>query len=318
MDVYFYEAFEEEARHLKHWLPTSVSAGFFTDTIQESEDQKPPARIISIRTQSKIPPEWSDQIDAVLTRSTGYDHILDYRGLTGTNLPAGYLPLYCNRAVAEQALMLWMGLLRKIKRQISQFNQFWRDHLTGQECSGKNLLVVGVGHIGYEVVRIGRGLDMTVLGVDIEPKHDFIDYVDIETGIAKADIIVCAMSLNHDNHGYFDRIRWLKARRGAIFVNVARGEMAPVADLIWALDQGILSGVGVDVYDRESDLATAMRTGVASDALKEIDLFLEHPNVICTPHNAFNTLEAVERKSQQSIEQVVWFLEKGHFKWPVP
>ena len=41
-------------------------------------------------------------------------------------------------------------------------------------------------------------------------------------------------------------------------------------------------------------------------------------NVLCTPHNAFNTVESVERKSAQSVQQVAAFLERGQFVWPVP
>jgi D-lactate dehydrogenase len=57
--------------------------------------------------------------------------------------------------------------MRKLPKQMSQFSSFYRDGITGREIQGKTLLVVGVGNIGYEIVRIGRGLDMTVYGVDI-------------------------------------------------------------------------------------------------------------------------------------------------------
>ena len=56
MQVFFYEAFEEEAVALSHYLPDSIEAGFTWKTIQEQGDSNPPAPILSIRTQSKIPP----------------------------------------------------------------------------------------------------------------------------------------------------------------------------------------------------------------------------------------------------------------------
>ena|GEM_PF-3828272 len=52
-----------------------------------------------------------------------------------------------------------------------------------------------------------------------------------------------------------------KAKKGAVFVNVARGELSPTKDLLWLLDEGHLSGIGLDVYENESELAIRLRTG---------------------------------------------------------
>src|SRR5262245_44793710 len=121
-DVYFYEAFEEEAAELRRFLPPEISAGYTDQTIQESGDTAPPARMISIRTQSQIPVSWGTKLDAILSRSTGFDHLLAYAAkVQQPRLSLGYLPLYCHRAVAEQAATMWMVLLRKLPRQLNQF-----------------------------------------------------------------------------------------------------------------------------------------------------------------------------------------------------
>ncbi len=320
LDVFFYEAFEEEAEQLRRLLPDSIKAGYDFRAIGETDHESPPARVISIRTQSAIPREWSDRLGGILTRSTGYDHVARYIGACGRPIPAGYLPLYCHRAVAEQAMTLWMALWRKLALQTQWFDRFCRDGLTGTECEGKTLLVVGVGHIGHAVTRIGTGLSMTVLGVDILPRHEDVTYVSLEEGLARADAIVCAMSLNADNHGYFSRNRWRQVKPGAIFVNVARGELAPADDLAWALDEGILAGAAMDVYENEAGLAAALRAGRPHDApgWTTLHALRQRPNVICTPHNAFNTVESVARKSQQSVEQIERFMATGQFKWSVP
>jgi D-lactate dehydrogenase len=273
-----------------------------------------------MRTQSVIPIEWAGKLSGILSRSTGYDHLRFYLEKAGRPIPCGYLPLYCNRAVAEQAALLWLALLRKLPQQTRQFASFNRDGLTGQECEGKRLLVVGVGHIGHEVVRIGKGLGMHVRGVDIVKRHHDVAYVSAAKGLPWADIIVCAMNLTADNLGYFNYRRLKRARRGVFFVNIARGELSPVADLLRLLNEGRLGGVALDVYEHESKLAVALREGKrAKDATTRATLALaKHPNVILTPHNAFNTEEAVERKAQQSIRQVEHFLRHGKFLWPVP
>jgi D-lactate dehydrogenase len=319
MDVFFYEAFEEEKQAIKRYLPDNIRAGFSPQTIQEYSVAMPGAPIISIRTQSVIPVGWAPQLSAILARSTGYDHLVAYLEACGRAIPCGYLPLYCSRAVAEQAMLLWMSLLRKLRQQVQQFATFHREGITGRECLGKTLLVVGVGNIGSEIVRIGQGLGMEVFGVDIVQKYSFVNYVSIQDGLAKADVIVCAMNLTPDNIAYFKYDRLRLAKRGAIFINIARGEFSPSAGLIRIVNEGHLSGVGLDVFNRESRLAVAMRTGKADndpEVAATLSL-LKHPNVLCTPHNAFNTVEAVDRKAAQSVQQVQHFIKNGSFFWPI-
>lgn len=318
-DVFFYEAFEEEAEALKRYLPSDISAGFSWKTIQEKGDAEPPAALISIRTQSVIPISWARKLSGILSRSTGYDHIKVYLQECNENIPCGYLPLYCSRAVAEQAMLLWISLWRKLPQQIEKFKSFNRDGLTGFECERKTLLVVGVGNVGYEIVKIGKGLDMEVLGVDIVKKHSSVPYVSIEEGLSRADVIVCAMNLTPDNAGYFSYRLLKKSKPGAVFVNIARGELSPSVELLRLLDEGHLGGIALDVYNNESKLAVALRMNESSndDEVHATLALSRRTSVIMTPHNAFNTHEAVDRKAAQSISQISHFFKHGSFLWIV-
>ncbi len=200
LDVFFYEAFDKEEELLKKYLPFDIKAGFTKKTIQEYGEPNPLAKIISLRTQSKIPDSWLDNVSGFLARATGFNYLAQY----ADQIPCGYLPLYCHRAVAEQAMLSWMALLRKLPKQIKQFNKFNRDNLTGFECAGKKIVVVGVGNIGYEVCKITRGLEMKVFGVDISQKHSDVTYVSIDKAMELADIVVCAMNLTNQNKAYFN------------------------------------------------------------------------------------------------------------------
>jgi len=319
MDVFFYEAFEEEEEALKHYLPAHINAGFTWKTIQEYGADMHPAPIISVRTQSNLPPEWAESLDAILSRSTGFDHLKAYMRLTGKELPCGHLPLYCHRAVAEQALLMWLALQRKFAQQVEQFKTFHRDGITGQETEGKTLLIVGVGNIGGQVANIGKGLGMNVLCVDLEVKYPELDYVSIEEGIAKADIIVCAMDLREENEGYFSYNLLKQTKKGTLFINVSRGELSPSPALLQLIQEKHLGGVALDAYFEEKALGVALREGRDSDnpgVQATLDL-AKYDNVICTPHNAFNTEEGVERKSEQSVQQLEHFLQHKDFIWPV-
>ena len=322
-DAFFYEAFAEEAERLLHFAAEAgLRVGHASQTIQETGHQTPPAPVISLRTQSTLPAAWAPQLRGILSRSTGYDHLLAYQVAAGKACPPlGYLPLYCGRAVAEQAMLLWTALLRRLPRQLVQFGTFQRDNLSGRENPGKAMALFGVGNIGYEIWRIATALGLVVRGVDPVRRHADVAYASPREALAEADIIVCAMNLTDRNRGYFTREVFAQAKRKPILVNIARGEFTPALALEAALKDGLLSGVALDVYNEESTLAPALRTGNRSGLTDDNQALLRlrgRPDVLCTPHNAFNTLEAVERKSEQSIRTLLHFRETGQFLWPVP
>ncbi|HET9131996.1 MAG TPA: NAD(P)-dependent oxidoreductase [Terriglobia bacterium] len=315
--VYFYEAFEEEEQELRSLIGDSISCGYTSKTIQEAGEEHPPAKLISIRTQSKIPVAWCDELEGILSRSTGYDHLIAYRSEIRKPLPMGYLDEYASRAVAEQAILHAMALLRKLPVQMKNFRAFDRDGLTGGECPQKNCLVVGVGRIGGEIYRIARSLGFTVKGVDLMQNKKDVDYVSKETGIRWADVIICSMNLTSENMGYFNYEFMKSAKPGAIFVNIARGEHSPIRDLTRLLEEKRLGGVGLDVYEDEGTLGASLRNPAmrGSAAVEDLNRLAGFPNVILTPHNAFNTVEAVRRKSQMSVEQIRHFLKNKDFLW---
>lgn len=315
MDIAFYEIFEEEEKAIRSFLPASIKAVFKKETVQASGDAAPPAPLISTRTQSSIPSAWAADLKGILTRSTGYDHLKDFAGKT----ECGYLPEYCVRAVAEHAVMLIFGLLKGVRRQLVQFAEFNRDGLTGREVAGKHLLILGVGRIGEEIAQLGGALGMEVKGVDVDQRLKDFDYVSVEEGVRWADVIVCAAALNDSTRGLLNYDALAKAPRGAVLVNVSRGEITPVSDMVRLLDEGILGGAGFDVFENEGCFADELRSGVVSDSQAKMIIEMNaRDNVICTPHNAFNTEEALKRKSEQAAESVVHFLKENKFPYPVP
>ena len=213
-----------------------------------------------------------------------------------------------------------MALLRKLPQQMQNFNQFHRDGLTGFECEGKRLLVVGVGNIGSQIVQIGKGLGMRVQGVDLVKKHVDVDYVKFKDAVADTDIIVSAMNLTSENAGYFNYDKLKQAKKGIIFINIARGELSPIDGLLRLIEEDHLGGLALDVYENEAALAHALRQKeiVTNELIKTTLKLAEYSNVILTPHNAFNTNEAVGRKAEQSVQQVEHYFKHSNFKWTIP
>ena len=323
--LFCYEAFDEEAARLRHYaaladLPIDTTPL----TIQETGHAAPPAPLISLRTQSRIPLAWAPALRGILSRSTGYDHLAAYRDALPPSTPCpalGYLPEYCVRAVAEQALLLWSALLRNLPAQIRHFPAFDRNRLTGRESLAKTVAVFGVGRIGSEIATIAAALGMTVLAVDPVVNRPDLPYLPPAEAARRADILVCAMSLNPTSRGYFSLDFFRQTARKPLFVNISRGECSPAADLEAALEAALLSGAALDVFNEESSLAPALRTPNPSLLTPDNQALLRlarRPDVILTPHNAFNTAEAVERKSSLSIQSALRFLQTSAFPSPVP
>ena len=77
------------------------------------------------------------------------------------------------------------------------------------------------------------------------------------------------------------------------------------------------SNVVLDVFEQETKVGPNLRSNGELDKASPLYRLSQAKNVILTPHNAFNTAEAVQRKSQQSVEQLKHFLENGTFIWPI-
>jgi len=321
-NVIFFEVFKEEKDAIIKFLPKDINATFHQNTIQETcklKDVKIEKNtVISIRTQSIIPDEWGSKISAILTRSTGYDHLNSFKNNNYKKILYGYLPNYCARSVAEHALLMCIALLRKLPKQTDRFDIFERSGLTGSEVMGKNLLIIGVGKIGIEIYKIAKSIGFNVNGIDLVEKFSAVNYIKNYNDISEYDIIICAMNLNKSNYNYFNDDFFNKVKKGSLFINISRGEIAPICTLYKYLNNEILSGMALDVFDFENELAISLRSNKKTENVKLIMKIKKHPNVILTPHNAFNTHEAVIRKAKHTIKQIKSLTEEGKFIWEMP
>lgn len=317
LDVKFYEVFEEEKALLQKLLPLHIKARFEQKTIQESSDKTPPAKLICIRTQSIIPPDWLKHINGVLSRSQGHDHLIPLVKASLSKVKGGYLGCYCAKAVAEHAVLSMQMLFRKMKIQIKNFDSFYREGLTGIQSKGKKALVIGVGNIGEEIVRDVKRLGMEVKGVDIVRRAKSLKYTFLSKGIQWADVIFCALPLTDQTKGLLNYKIWKSAGEDKYLINISRGEITPTADLRKMLDEGILAGLSLDVYEHESEIAGYLRNRKHRKISQNIQPMLDlknRDNVIFTPHNAFNTEEALREKCRLTVEEIVRFIKTDRFR----
>ena len=255
----------------------------------------------------------------IATRSTGFDHIdtaaCKQRGITVANVPT-----YGENTVAEHTFALILSLSRNVHKSYRHAVEGRMDlaMLTGFDLQGKTLGVVGAGRIGLHVVRIARGFAMRVLVYDVRQDAFLAEllnfqYAPLEKLLAESDIVTLHAPHMPATHHLLNRERLAQMKRGALLVNTSRGALVDTDALIEALDSGQLGGAGLDVVEgeelikEEHELLNAPRATEALQALVRRSVLLKKDNVVFTPHNAFNSREALLRILDTTIANVKAF-----------
>ncbi len=230
----------------------------------------------------------------------GLDNI-DLEACERHGVAIGWAPGVNRLAVAELTLGFMLALLRNIVGGCSDLkNGEWRKY-GGIELSGKVVGVIGVGNIGREVVRLLKPFNCTVLCNDILDLGDYYSANGVQPAskdriYAEADIITLHTPLTGLTKDLICREVLLKMKKTAFIVNTARGGIISKADLKWALSENIISGAAVDVYPEEPET--------------DMD-FLRLPNLVCTPHRAGSSAEAVLSMGLCAIDHL-----RKYFKLP--
>ena len=260
----------------------------------------------------------------VTTMSTGFDHI-DIAYCKEKNIIACYVPTYGENTVAEHTFALILAVSRKIFPSIERTHHehvFETDiSLRGFDLRGRTLGIIGCGNIGKHVARIGVGFEMNVVVFDMFPDYELAlkvgyKYVDMDTLLRLSDIITLHMpSLPSTTH-MINEETINKMKSGVYIINTARGPLIDTNALIVALDNGKVAGAALDVIEEEKEikdekelLKKELKDVSGSRLLLEDHLLMKMNNVLITPHNAFNSQEALERILNTTIFNLVGFVE---------
>lgn len=243
----------------------------------------------------------------IVTRSTGYDHI-DEDAAVKAGVTVCNVPSYGENTVAEFTFALLLSLARNLHHAHvhAKAGIFTLDGLQGWDLKGKTLGIVGTGHIGLHVARIARGFWMNVIAVDTYPRPAEASslgftYTTMEDLLERSHIVTLHTPLTRQNRHMIDEKALARMRQGSTLINTGRGELVDTAALLAALDSGHLGWAALDVIEEEE----LLRSG--GEAL----LRLDRPNLLLTPHMAFDTHEAVERIINTTIENIRAFAA-GH------
>ncbi len=261
----------------------------------------------------------------IITLSTGFDHIdivcCKEKGIVVSNVPT-----YGENTVAEHTFALILALSRKIYPSIKRTHEqqsFETDvSLRGFDLKGKTLGVVGCGNIGKHIVRMAVGFEMKVLiyNRSIDPlieRLPGVRYCDLGEVWKNSDVVSLTIPYTESTKHLINRDSLQKMKKGVFIVNTARGGLIDTGALIEALQSGQVAGAGLDVLEGETEVKEEMsllhdefKATADLRTLLENHLLMKMNNVIVTPHNAFNSQEALHRILETTLANVEAF-EKG-------
>ncbi|MBI2657550.1 hydroxyacid dehydrogenase [Candidatus Woesearchaeota archaeon] len=259
----------------------------------------------------------------IVTLSTGFDHIdlkeCKRRGITVCNVPH-----YGENTVAEHTFALILNLTRKIHKAYERTSRgdFSVEGLRGIDLRGKTIGVVGTGNIGQHVIRIAKGFEMNVIAYDKFKSLKLaksLGFSHISFGylLKNSDIITLHVPYSKATHHLINKKAISKMKNGALIINTARGGIIETSALLNGLKSGKIGGAGLDVLEEECFIKEEKQI-LSRHFMKECDLktvlqnhiLLKQDNVIITPHNAFNSWEALHRILDTTILSISSFLKK--------
>lgn len=230
-------------------------------------------------------------LKCIISPAVGYEWI-DYEYASCKDIKVLNCPTQNADAVAEHALTLMLSVAHRIvEADISIREGAWKQQeLIGIELNRKKLGLVGYGKIGKLIEQKAEGIGMQVRYVNSKSSPEELDQL-----LRESDVICLCLALNDATKNLINEQRLKLLKKEAIFINVARGAIVDEAALLALLKQGSIRGAGLDVFQNESF------TGDASESIQEI---AKLPNVIATPHLAYNTQETTIRLGEELWQDI--------------
>ncbi len=327
-NIYFFETEQWEKEKILALLPKKYTAKFISQTLTEKNVRKfRDATVISIFIYSAISEKVLAQLPnlrMIATRSTGVDHI-DLATCRKRKIKVLNVPNYGENTVAEHAFALLLAVTRRITQAHDKVRKLDFDihGLRGFDLQGRTLGIVGTGRIGQHLARMAKGFSMKVVAFDVQRdqklarKLGFTYVKDLRTLMGVSDVVSLHVPELPATHHMINQknVRWFK--RGAVLINTARGGLVETQALLTALDEKILSGAGLDVLEEECNIREeaellSQHLPQACNPMTVLanHVLIERPNVIVTPHIAFNSNEAVERILHTTVKNIIGYIER--------
>ncbi|MCI2112098.1 MAG: D-2-hydroxyacid dehydrogenase [Ruminococcus sp.] len=234
--------------------------------------------------------------------ATGYNNIdIDY--CKAHNIAVCNAGSYSTNAVAQHTF----ALILEHFNNTAKYNEYvqdgrWKRSKTFSpfvyplsELAGKTLGIVGFGNIGKAVAKIANAFEMRVIAFNRSEKQaDGVEFVSFDTLLRESDIVSVHCPLNSESQDMFDKNAFAKMKKGALFVNTARGGVMVEQDLFDALQSEHLCGAAIDTLRVEP--------------MEEDSILMGAKNCIMTPHIAWAPVETRVRLMNIVADNIRAFL----------
>lgn len=254
-------------------------------------------------------------VKLIALRCAGFNNV-ELNALDDT-IKAVRVPAYSPHAVAEHAVALLLEIDRKIYKayQRTKKYNFTLNGLLGFDIYGKTVGVIGTGKIGKEFIKIMKGFGANILAYDLYEDEKAAEeigfkYVVLDELLENSDIISLHCPLTKENTDMINVETINKMKPGVIIINTSRGGLIDSDSLIKELETGKIGGVGLDVFDEESEYFLNDMSGEYKRNAN-LSILLSMPNVIITSHQGYFTKEALNKIAQDTCENVKEYFETG-------
>lgn len=278
----------------------------YTDRPENAEEKIKRAENADILINSRGMVKWHEDVLPFLPRlklislcSIGTDMIaLDEakkRDIVVCNQPGRTAPV-----VAEHSFGLMFALSKRAAFMTSSLKDGNWPRMDNVYLQGKTLGIIGTGHIGSEMARLGNAIGMNVVGWTYHPSDERakdlgIQFVDFDDLLRISDVVSLHVKLTEESIHLIGEYELSIMKPNALIVNVARGQVIDVNALIQSLNNGDIGGAAIDVYDQEP--------------LPDQHPLLACEHVILTPHCADMTPEGVDLLNEGAVDNIIAFLK---------
>ena len=240
-----------------------------------------------------------DKLKYIDVAFTGVDHVgLDAckeKGVAVSNASG-----YSNEAVAELVIGMAVSLLRNVSKVEERARQGrTKDGLVGCEIKGRNVGIIGLGKIGMRSAELFHAFGANVLASSRTNHADAPEYVrqvPLEEVLSESDVVVLHCPLNDSTRGMIDAQKLEMMKKNAILINVARGPVVNAKDLADALNNDVIAGAGIDVFDVEPPLS-------------DDEPLLHAKNTLLTPHVAFASEESMSLRAEIVFDNLASWMD---------
>ncbi len=258
----------------------------------------------------------------ISTRSTGLDHI-NHKAAVEKNIDVINVGSYGAKSVAQYTMGLMLALIRHIV-PASQYIQNKHElcpNYVGRDVSQLTMGVIGTGSIGASVCRLAKVFGMKILAYDIMPKQELygeVEYTDLDVLLKESDVVTLHLPFTGDNYQMIGdkEIRLMKP--SSYLINTSRGEILDFFALYDAICEDRLAGAAIDVVNCETINFNCHRqskkTKTTLYCMKEaehVKRLTEFPNVIITPHIAYETQDAIDYILKMTFKGIIDCIQGG-------